>query len=78
MCNSKSHLLPLYMTRGYDLLWPFFLLPGSLAHDVDTEEHFLSDFPVDPIKQGILEGSCSSVGHISMACLGLRLTYSDS
>ena len=38
-------------------------MPGSLACVVDTEEHFRIDFPVDPIKQGILESSCFSVGH---------------
>lgn len=49
------------MTLGrYELLWP--LVPGSLAY-TDTEEHFHIDFPMDPIKQGILESSCSSAGH---------------
>lgn len=39
---------------------------------------FKNDFPLDPIKQDILETFCSSVGHISMACLGLRLIFFDS
>lgn len=47
--------------RWYDLLWP--LVPRSLAYVVDTEEPFHIDFPMDTIKQGIEESSCSWEGH---------------
>lgn len=47
-----------------------------LVWDVDREEHFQTDFPVDPIKQDILESARSSVGHISTAWL--RLYFFDS
>lgn len=55
--------LPLYMTLGDMICCGLFIAWQSGLRC----RHWRADFPADPIKQGVLNSSCSSAGHISMA-----------